>query len=92
MGTKSPAKICRHERFVQLPGLATALAYEVIFQTPARELFGGLYAQTERGVVARAKRLIQKLAEETTGNTPHRKLDTLKAIIDLTTPWAGEKA
>ncbi len=80
LGLKSPAKVCRHERFVQLPGLATVFAYEVIFQTPARELFSGLYATAECDVLARAKSLLQRVSEQQPGNTSHRKLETLKAI------------
>jgi len=57
LGTQSGAKVCRYERFVRQPSLATALAYEAIFQRPARELFGGLYKTVEQEVAARAKTL-----------------------------------
>jgi transcriptional regulator with XRE-family HTH domain len=61
LGTQSGAKVCRYERFVREPSLETALAYEAIFQRPARELFGGLYQQVEQEVVARAKMLTHKI-------------------------------
>ena len=57
LGTQSGAKVCRYERFVREPSLATALAYEAIYQRPVRELFGGLYQRIEREVAARAKTL-----------------------------------
>src|SRR4051794_13547660 len=45
LGAQSGAKVCRNERFVREPSLATALAYQAIFQRPASELFGGLYEE-----------------------------------------------
>lgn len=55
LGIRSGAKVCRNERFVRVPSLETAFAYEVIFQKPARELFSGLYQKAEREVASRAK-------------------------------------
>jgi transcriptional regulator with XRE-family HTH domain len=60
LGTQSGAKVCRYERFVREPSLETALAYEVIFQRSASELFGGLYQKVEREVMARAKALADR--------------------------------
>jgi transcriptional regulator with XRE-family HTH domain len=57
LGAQSGAKVCRNERFVREPSLATALAYEAIFQRPASELFGGLYQEIEKQVADRAKAL-----------------------------------
>jgi transcriptional regulator with XRE-family HTH domain len=50
-------KVCRDEKFTRPPSLHEALAYEVIFGRPVRELFAGLYQQTEQDVAARAKLL-----------------------------------
>ncbi len=61
LGTQSGAKVCRHERFAREPSLATALAYEVILQKPASELFGGLYQKVQQEVAARAKTLTHKI-------------------------------
>jgi transcriptional regulator with XRE-family HTH domain len=55
LGTRGGTKMCRYERFVRVPSLETALALEVIFQKPARELFAGLYQKIEGEVAARAK-------------------------------------
>jgi transcriptional regulator with XRE-family HTH domain len=55
LGTKNGAKVCRYERFVRVPSLETALAYEAIFKTSVSELFGGLYQKVEREVAEQAK-------------------------------------
>ena len=47
-------KVCRDENFAREPSLQAALAYEVIYGKPIRELFAGLYAQVEREVAERA--------------------------------------
>ena len=41
LGCKSGAKVSRYERFARTPNLQTALAYEVVFGAPARELLAG---------------------------------------------------
>lgn len=55
LGVQSRAKVSRNERFVHVPNLETAFAYEIILQRPARELFHGLYEQLEHDIAARAK-------------------------------------
>ena len=60
LGTKSGAKVSRYEHFVRVPGLETALAYEVIFKRPVSELFGGLYQKVEQEVAERAKILTEE--------------------------------
>lgn len=60
LGTKSGAKVSRYERFAREPNLETALAFEVIFQRPASELFGGLYQKVEQEVAARATILAER--------------------------------
>jgi transcriptional regulator with XRE-family HTH domain len=60
LGTQSGAKMCRYERFVREPSLETAMAFEVIFQRSASELFGGLYEKVEQKVMARAKALAER--------------------------------
>jgi transcriptional regulator with XRE-family HTH domain len=72
LGTQSGAKVCRYERFAREPSLETALAFEVIFQRSASELFGGLYQKVEQEVVARAK----ILANRTDQGKPKRQILT----------------
>jgi len=57
LGVKSGTKVCRYERFTRQPTLETALAFEVMFQKPVSELFGGLYQEVEEDVTARARLL-----------------------------------
>jgi transcriptional regulator with XRE-family HTH domain len=59
LGTQSGAKVSRYERFDRVPGLETALAFEMIFQRSPSELFGGLYQKVEREVAERAKALAE---------------------------------
>ncbi|MEW5980481.1 MAG: hypothetical protein AB1898_32240, partial [Acidobacteriota bacterium] len=40
------SKVCRYERFLQQPGLRILFAYEIVFRTPAQELFGGPTKET----------------------------------------------
>jgi transcriptional regulator with XRE-family HTH domain len=54
-GQDRGVKVCRDERLSREPSLATALAYEVIYQKPVRELFAGVYEGIEQEVAARAK-------------------------------------
>lgn len=81
LGTQSGAKVCRNERFVREPNLATAFAYEVIYQKPASELFGGLYQRIEREVVTRAKTLTFQTDRRKLSNQSDRKRKTLTDII-----------
>ena len=54
-GESKGAEVCRHEQFTCESKLRTALAYEVIYQKPVRDLFAGLYQQIEQEVADRAK-------------------------------------
>ncbi len=54
-GENKGSKVSRDESFDREPGLRAALAYEVIYGKPVRELFAGLYEQMEQNVAKRAK-------------------------------------
>ncbi len=69
LGAQSGAKVSRYEQFARVPSLETALAFEVIFQRSASELFGGLYQKVEREVTERAKTLTSRMQER----KPHRQ-------------------
>lgn len=74
LGTQSGAKVSRYEHFVRVPSLETALAYEAIFQRPARELFGGLYQKVEQEVAGRAKSLVARTDhQKPTGRNVHKQ-------------------
>ena len=64
LGTQSGSKVSRYEHFASNPTLETALAFEVIFQRSASELFGGLYQKIEQEVMERAKVLAERTDQE----------------------------
>jgi len=81
LGVQSGAKVCRDERFVREPSLKTALAYEAIFEKPARELFNGLYQEIEQEVVDRAKKLARKMDHLNPTRQNTRKLQVIAKIV-----------
>lgn len=82
LGSKSSAGISRHERFKQTPDLQTLLAYEVLFHTPVRHLFGGTHQKIERKLRFRIRLLIRKLAEAGSGKAVQRKIALLKSYLE----------
>ena len=83
LGTQSGARVCRDERFIREPSLKTALAYEAIFQKPARELFSGLYQEIEQEVAARAKTLADKMDRQKPNRQSAYKLKAMADIITM---------
>jgi len=82
LGSHGGAKVCRYERFTCEPSLSTALAFEVMYQKPVRELFAGLYQRVERDVAARAKTLIYKTDRAKPNRRTARKRQLLASIIN----------
>ena len=80
LGAQSDAKVCRDERFVREPTLETALAYEVIFQKPIKELFAGRYREIEQQVAHRAKILGYRTALRKDGALAARKRQWLTSL------------
>ena len=81
MGAHGGAKVCRYERFARNPSLETALAFEVLLQKPARELFPGLYRKIEKEIAARTKILIHRMNHEKPGRKTTRRRQALTNII-----------
>jgi transcriptional regulator with XRE-family HTH domain len=81
LGCKSGTKISRYERFNRNPNLETALAYEIVFGTPMRELFAGAFQKVEEKIKKRAQLLFQKLNESNQDRLATRKLEMLKGMI-----------
>jgi transcriptional regulator with XRE-family HTH domain len=54
-GMNKGEKVCRDENFAREPSLQDALAYELIYGLPVRELFAGQYQQIGQEVKTRAK-------------------------------------
>ncbi len=82
LGSKTGAHVCRHERRQQRPNLKTLIAYELLFQTPIRELYGGVRCEVERGVLKRARLLLQKLRNNGPGKRTVRKIQTLLRLLE----------
>jgi transcriptional regulator with XRE-family HTH domain len=82
LGTRGSSQISRYERFARNPSLETALAYEAILQTPARELFGGIYRRVQKQVAARAKTLTHRIERKQSTRRRHRRRESLASIIN----------
>jgi hypothetical protein len=82
LGTRSGTKTSRHERFTREPNLEAALAYEVVYQRPVRELFAGLYEQIEKQVAERAKVLTYR---KRSGKPTKHQIRKRQTIITLAT-------
>jgi transcriptional regulator with XRE-family HTH domain len=54
-GSGKESTVSREERYIREPSLQAAIAYEVIYGKPMRELFAGLYEEVEQSVVQRAR-------------------------------------
>ena len=83
LGSQSPGTVSHYEGLSREPDLRSALAYQVIFGVPAKELFPGIYQEVEQAVTKRAQKLSDTLgdAQEKAG-TSHKK-EALDAISDV---------
>lgn len=83
LGLKNAAKVSRHECFTHEPAFYTALAYLVIFQKPAHDVFTGSYHKIGRKVASRASLLLAELDKMKPSKRNARKKEELKLIISL---------
>ena len=81
LGSRSGTKVSRYELFRRLPTLETALALEVIFGVPVRDLFAGLHDRAARAAASRARVLLQRVAAEAPAAGASHKLASLRALI-----------
>jgi transcriptional regulator with XRE-family HTH domain len=82
LGCQSGTKVSRYERFRRRPTLETALACEVIFGAPVRELFAGLYHQVERRTKQRATGLVRRLSRRLHEPSVRDKVRVLSALCE----------
>ena len=59
VGARSRAKISRYESYARIPDLITVFALEIIYKTPASELFAGIFDEALRLVRDRAEHAVQ---------------------------------
>jgi hypothetical protein len=57
VGYKDAVQVHRHERSKDAPSFFTALAYEIVFQTPASSIFVGFQSAVARMVEENMKEL-----------------------------------
>lgn len=74
LGRTSGTTVTRYERFVRVPGLDTALAFQAIYESPVHQLFAGRYHKVERSVDERLWRLAFKLGKCPPAAVRERKL------------------
>lgn len=79
LGCEHDTKVSRYERFTREPSPRTIFAYEVIFQTPARVLFEGMYQKVEQRTQHRARLLLRRLVAAREPASP-AKLQALRAM------------
>lgn len=83
LGVVSGTKLSRYESGQRAPNLETALALEIIFGIPVRELFAGMFHEVEQRVRERAAPLIEELRARGPSRETTRKL---QALISILTP------
>ena len=79
-GENKGSKVSRDESYEREPGLRAAIAYELIYDQPLRELFAGLYEQMERELAGRAKILGHRKTEK---ENPKRQQVIAKLVSKL---------
>ncbi|TAM80981.1 MAG: hypothetical protein EPN47_13940 [Acidobacteria bacterium] len=80
IGAANGVNVARHEQLDRQPDLPTALAYEIIFRAPVRELFAGLYQKVEAEAIARARSLADGLSSSGASPLTLRKILALQSL------------
>ena len=80
LGSRTAETVCRYERFQRTPSLFMALACEILFQIPIREILGGEYQKVEEAVRRRARCLTAELITPNPDQLTARKLSLLRTI------------
>ena len=80
-GESKGSKVSRNEDPKYVPELKTAIAYEVIYGKPVRELFAGLYEQIEQEISERAK----VLSHRTTGKLGLKRQEVITRLVSKVT-------
>ena len=64
LGGSHGSTITRHEEYLRVPSLTTALRYAAVYREDPRVLFAGRYAEEEKRVRTRATILLERIASE----------------------------
>ena len=81
LGSIYGSNIGKHERAQRLPLLRNALAYELIFGTPVRDLYEGVYCDVRVEVRGRMKTLCASLERKPRSAHRQRKLEALRRLL-----------
>ena len=82
LGGESGTRVSRYELFGRVPGLETALAYQIIFAEPPDELFAGLHARIAGEVRSRADVLLKRMEQGRSSPVLAHKLAVLRSIAE----------
>jgi transcriptional regulator with XRE-family HTH domain len=80
IGAKSGTVVSRLEHGTRRPNLTAAFALHIVFGATASELFPALFAEVERGVLARAYDLYERL-QGNRSKAARMKLDFLEEMF-----------
>jgi transcriptional regulator with XRE-family HTH domain len=80
-GKSKESTVSREEHFKREPSLQTAIAYEVIYGKPIRELFAGLYEEVEQSVAERAR----ILSYRTSGKATPKRQEVIGSLVSKLT-------
>jgi hypothetical protein len=81
MGDRGGTKISRYEKFLRVPNLEAAFAFEVIYGKPINEMFAGLRQEIVGDVQKRAKILRHRLSFHQPDALSRRRRRAIDAII-----------
>ena len=76
-GASKESTVSREERSIREPSLQAAIAYELIYGKPMRELFAGLYEEVEQSVAERAR----ILRHRTTRKANPKRQEIINSLI-----------
>jgi transcriptional regulator with XRE-family HTH domain len=81
LSSGSGCKVSRYERFVRVPNLQTAMAFEIIYGAPVSELFAGIFQKVEKRIVRRARLLAHRLNKNDSTRRSIIRLKILERFI-----------
>lgn len=81
LGYSCESKVSRCERFNRVPNLEMALALEIIFRAPVRDLFAGMFDMTEQKILRRIGTLGTRLQNRPYDRRTQQKLRALAAVL-----------
>jgi transcriptional regulator with XRE-family HTH domain len=81
LGSGSGCKVSRYERFARVPNLQTAMAFEVVYGVPIKELFAGIFQKVESQTLRRARLLASRLNKNDSSRLKVVRLKILEQFI-----------